>query len=121
MSPTFFVAVCHLRFEKSSEFTITSPAHSISLFNPALNNDVRVNDNVLVDPYTVAKHLIKLSIGIRILLNLSSSEFAPEAFTAPATVLREGSRPNRQFRGWIFPRLFLLFRQNRMWPIEAFF
>ena len=121
MAPTFVMAIWHLRFEESSEFSITSPAHSITLFNPAFDNDVRVNDDVLVDPYTVAKHLIKLGIGIRIFLNLSSSEFAPEAFTAPAAVLCESSCPYRQFRGWIFPSLLLFFCQNCMWAIKAFF
>ena len=72
-------------------------------------------------PYAVFKDFIQLFIRIFVLFYFCSTELTPETFAASMTVFSEGTSTDCQLWRWVLPRLFLLFSENGMWTIEAFF
>ena len=73
------MTIRHLWLQKTSEATITSPAHTVAFLDPALDDYVIVKDYVHVDPDCIAQYLVKLGVCIIILLFFGASELAPVA------------------------------------------
>ena len=109
----------HLRLQEASEAAIIRPSHAITLLDAALNNRFLLHNDMDIDPDAVSEHLVELCTCVSILLLLSTTELAPEAFTTPVTVLGKGSSADCQL-GWrILAGRFLLFGQHRVRLVEA--
>ena len=114
------MALGHLRLQKSSETSVSSPTHSISLLDSALNDDFRVHDNVDINPNAIAKNLIKFLVSVNVLLFFRSSELAPKTFRAAMTVLCQCTSSNCKLRCRVLLFLFLLFCKNSVRSVETF-
>ena len=66
VAPALFVAAVHLRLEKSAERALDCPAYTVTLLLAALDDDLRLHDDVDVDPDCVPQDLAAniLSSGI---------------------------------------------------------
>jgi len=119
--PTCGMTLSHLWFQESSKASVSCPAHSITLFNSALNDDFRVHDNMNINPNAVAKNLVQFCVCVNVFLFFRSSELAPETFRATMAVLRQRTSSDSKLRGWILLSLFLFLCQDSVRSVETFF
>ena len=70
VDPPFLVTISHLRLQESPKDSLACPPHPISLLNSALDDCLRVRDDMHVYPDALAQHHVKFLICITILLVL---------------------------------------------------
>ena len=81
------MTISHLRLQEASEGAINCPPHTVPFGNSDLDDDLRLQHLVDVDPNAFSENILADLTCILILRCFRTGRITPEAITTPMTVL----------------------------------